>query len=125
MLAEAAELLGAGRGVVLDATFQRRTDRDATRALARKYAVPFLLVECYCREDELRRRLEARQGRAGASDADWNVYLEQRRRYEVIGNDERDDALLIDTTVPLPEVAASVERALRPRTEPPPAAMIN
>ena len=125
MLAEAAELLGAGRGVVLDATFQRRTDRDATRALARKYTVPFLLVECYCREDELRRRLEARQGRAGASDADWNVYLEQRRRYEVIGNDERDDALLIDTTVPLPEVAASVERALRPRTEPPPAAMIN
>ncbi|MGD0948755.1 MAG: AAA family ATPase [Candidatus Binatia bacterium] len=125
MLAEAAELLGAGRGVVFDATFQRRTDRDTVRALAHKHAVPSLLVECHCREDEVRRRLEARQGRGGASDADWNVYLEQRRRYEAIGSDERDDTLLIDTTVPLPEVAASVERALRPRTEPPPAAMIN
>jgi aminoglycoside phosphotransferase family enzyme/predicted kinase len=125
MLAEAAELLAAGRGVVLDATFQRRTDRDAARTLASKHTVPFLPVECQCREEELRRRLEARQGRAGASEADWNVYLEQRHRYEMIGGDERDDALLIDTTVPLAEVAASVEGALRSRTEPPPAAMSN
>ena len=125
MLAEAAQHLGAGRGVILDATFQRCADRDVARALARKHAVPLLLVECRCREDELRRRLEARQSRRGASDADWNVYLEQRRRYEVIGNDERDDALVIDTTVPLPEVAGAVERALRSRTEQGPADMIS
>jgi hypothetical protein len=125
MLAEAAEHLGAGRGVILDATFQRRADRDAARPLARTHAVPFLLVECRCRKDELRRRLEARQDRGGASDADWKVYLEQRRRYEAIGADERQDALLIDTTGPLAEISQAVERALQSRTEPSPVGMIS
>jgi aminoglycoside phosphotransferase family enzyme/predicted kinase len=125
MLSEAAEHLGAGRAVILDATFQRRADRDAARALARRYAVPFLLIECRCGEDEVRRRLEARQSRGGPSDADWNVYLEQRRRYEVIGADERQAALLIDTTGPLAEISQAVERALRSRTQPAPAAIIS
>jgi hypothetical protein len=125
MLAAAAEHLGAGRGVIFDATFQRRADRDAARALARTHAVPFLLVECRCREDELRRRLEARQDRSGASDADWKVYIEQRRRYEAIGADERDDRLVIHTTLPLSEVVGMVEQALHSRTERSPAAMIS
>jgi aminoglycoside phosphotransferase family enzyme/predicted kinase len=125
MLAAAAEHLRAGRGVILDATFQHRADRDAARGLARTHAVPFLLVECHCREDELRRRLEARQGRGGPSDADWYVYLEQRRRYEAIGADERQDALRIDTVGALAEISRAVEQALRSRTEPSPVAMIN
>ena len=123
MLAEAGECLRAARAVILDATFQRRLDRDAARALARKHAVPFLLIECRCGEDELRRRLEARQGRGGTSDADWNVYLEQRRRYQAIGADERQDALLIDTMGPLAETLEAAERALRSSTERCPAAM--
>jgi aminoglycoside phosphotransferase family enzyme/predicted kinase len=124
MLAAAAEHLGAGRGVILDATFQRRLDREAARALARNHAVPFLLAECRCREDELRRRLEVRQGRGGPSDADWDVYLEQRRRYEAIAADEGQDALLIDTTGPLAQTSTAVEWALRSRTERDPSAMI-
>jgi aminoglycoside phosphotransferase family enzyme/predicted kinase len=124
MLAAAAEHLEAGRGVILDATFQRRLDREAARALARNHAVPFLLAECRCREDELRRRLEMRRGRGGPSDADWNVYLEQRRRYEAIADNERQDALLIDTTGPLAESSNAVEWALRSRTERDPTAMV-
>ena len=93
MLAEAAEHLRAGHGVILDATFQRRADRDAVRTVASEQRVPVLLVECRCGDDEVRRRLAARSGGAGPSDADWDVYLEQRRRYEMIAGDERTDGV--------------------------------
>ena len=97
MLDEAASHLGAGRGAILDATFQLRVGRDAARAVARQHGVPFLLVECRCDEAEVRRRLQRRvEHGGGPSDADWNVYLEQRRRFEPIGSDEESDHLIVD-----------------------------
>jgi uncharacterized protein len=118
MLAEARECLAAGRGVLLDATFQRRASRATARALAAAQGVPFLLVECMCSDDEVRRRLaERQQSGAGPSDADWSVHLEQRRRFEPIRADEGNDHLLLDTAVPLPEIASAVEQALRLRLE--------
>lgn len=118
MLAEATEHLRAGRGVILDATFQRRADRDAVRALACTQGVPFLLVECRCGDDEVRRRIERRRSEsAGPSDADWSVHLEQRRRYEAVAPEEHANHLVIDTAVALTEVTSTVERTLRTRIE--------
>ncbi|MFI5394828.1 MAG: AAA family ATPase [Candidatus Binatia bacterium] len=118
MLAEATAHLTAGHGVILDATFQRRADRDAARALARIQRVPYLLVECRCGDDEVRRRLERRRGeRTGPSDADWVVYLEQRRRYEAVAPDEYTGHLVIDTALPLTEVTSAVEQTLRIHVE--------
>lgn len=118
LLAEARDHLAAGRGVILDATFRRRTDRTAARALAAAHGVPFFLVECRCPDDEVRRRLERRQQRgAGPSDADWNVYIEQRRQFEPVGSDESEGHLVLDTTAPLPEATSTVERGLRCQVE--------
>lgn len=113
LLAQAAEHLASGVGVILDATFQRRANREAARAVARQQKVPFLLVECRCGEDEVRRRLSQRRGAAGPSDADWSVYLEQRRHYEAIAPDERDGWLALDSAAPVPALTSAVERALR------------
>lgn len=113
MLDEAASHLDASRGAILDATFQLRVGRDAVRAVARQHAVPFLLVECQCDEVEVRRRLQRRvEHGGGPSDADWNVYLEQRRRFEPIGSDEESDHLIVDTTAPAEQSALAIETEL-------------
>jgi aminoglycoside phosphotransferase family enzyme/predicted kinase len=113
MLDEAARQVGARRGAILDATFQLRGGRDAARAVARQHDVPFLLVECRCDEGEVRRRLHRRIEHAGGpSDADWNVYLEQRNRFEPIGSDEGSDHLIVDTGAPAEQSALAIEAEL-------------
>jgi predicted kinase len=77
---EAGAMLAAGRGIVVDATFIRRTDRDALAAVAARYDRPLLFLECEAEPTTIRRRLEARGD--GPSDARWETYLRQR--------DERD-----------------------------------
>ena len=40
-------------------------------------------MECVASEQDIRRRLEERQGEAIAvSDADWNIYLAQKKTFE-------------------------------------------
>ena len=95
------------------ATFQLRAHRDAARDVARRAAAPILFVECVCPPDEVRRRLRER-GRRGddASDADWAIYQQQRRRYEAFASDEADH-VVVDTSQP-PEVQiARIESAVR------------
>lgn len=113
LLERAGEVLAAGRGVILDATFQLRAGREEAARLAAAHGVPSLLVECRCEDGEIRRRI-ARRGRAGtdASDADWNVYLEQCRRCEPF---DEPDRLTLDTTAPTAELTTAIEQALRAR----------
>src|SRR5262249_41002008 len=120
MLAEAAGELAERRGAIVDATFQRRADRDTLRVLARRFSVPLLIVECQSDEDVIRRRLAQRQRDGGdASDADWSIYLKQRRRYQAFDPDERTEHLVLDSSAPMPELTAAIEAALRERTPDP------
>ncbi|HUI25423.1 MAG TPA: AAA family ATPase [Candidatus Kryptonia bacterium] len=110
------EELAAGRGSIVDATFQRRSDRDALRAVAARRRVPLLFVECRCSEAEIRRRIERRVGEAGTvSDADWNVYVAQRDRFEAFTPAEARDRMTIDSSRG-PEVEArEIEAEARTR----------
>jgi uncharacterized protein len=118
MFDEAAHHIAAGRGVILDATFQRREDRDAARTLARQYAVPFMIAECRCNETEIRRRLAERAQRADSpSDADWAIYVEQHRRYAPFAADEDADHVQLDTAESIADCIARVEDELRRRTQ--------
>lgn len=114
MLERADALLGAHRGVILDATFMRRADREAARALAAARGVPVLVIECRCDPGVVRTRLTQRvQAGVGSSDADWHVYEEQRRRFEAFTPSEAGGHLAIDTTSGTAEAVRSVEIALR------------
>ncbi|HYM15007.1 MAG TPA: AAA family ATPase [Dehalococcoidia bacterium] len=75
--------LAAGRPVLLDATYGRRSDRDSARRLAAQAGVPLLAVHIVSDEAVVRERLDrrARDPRA-VSDARWETYLAQRRRFE-------------------------------------------
>lgn len=112
--AGAAAAWAAGRGVILDGTFQRRAHRD--RAIAAFAGAPALIVECRAGEAEIRRRLAARAARDDdPSDADWPVYHRQRAAYEPVAGDEPH--LTVDTTRPAAEVIAAVEERLRRTVE--------
>ena len=116
LFAEAEQQLAAGHGVILDATFQRRSGRDTARALAAAHNVPCLIVECRCSEATVRERLQARAARGDSpSDADWQVYVEQRQRYEPLDADEASRALVLDTMAPSGALSAAIEAALRQR----------
>jgi len=120
MLDDAAVQLAAGRGVVLDATFQLRAGRDSARAIATAAGVPFLVVECQCADAEVRRRLADRVRRDDSpSDADWAVYLEQRRRFEAFAPEEQGDRLVVDTAQGVAAAVRRVEAAVRARRESP------
>jgi aminoglycoside phosphotransferase family enzyme/predicted kinase len=114
MLARAGEELAAGRGAIIDATFQRREHRDTVRALAAQERVPLLFVECSAGNDVIRRRLDERAKREHSpSDADWDVYLQQRAVYEPFAADEPGAVLRADTARPQAELLASIEKRLR------------
>jgi aminoglycoside phosphotransferase family enzyme/predicted kinase len=79
-------LLAAGGGVIADATFIRRTDRDALSAVAARHGTPILFLECDASPDVVRRRLDART--EGPSDARWSTYLRQREAREPFDSHE-------------------------------------
>lgn len=119
VLVEAEDLLCAGRPVVLDGTFQRRSDRDAARLLARRLGVPVRLVVCHARAPVVRRRLGERRRRPALSDGRWPIYLLQRRTSEPPDEVPREERLDIDTTLSSAAIRRRMDALLRPLAEPP------
>jgi aminoglycoside phosphotransferase family enzyme/predicted kinase len=74
-----ARLLAGGR-VIVDATFQRDSDRRTFLQMAIDSGVRAVWLECVASPDIVQRRLENRRG--DASDADWSVYKLIQRNWE-------------------------------------------
>jgi uncharacterized protein len=104
MLAEAQDLLSKGRGVILDATFQRREDRLRALATATRSSVPVLFVECRAAENEVLRRLGERTGRTDeVSEATAEIYLRQREQFAALDEIAPESHLVLDTANLHPE----------------------
>ncbi|HEY2385507.1 MAG TPA: AAA family ATPase [Candidatus Binatia bacterium] len=86
LIARATEALRSGRGVVADATFLRRAQRDRLAQAAASQHGRHVFLECRAQEEAVRERLCSRHG--SLSDARWETYLEQRGEYEAFGADE-------------------------------------
>lgn len=80
LLELARVVLEAGIGVVVDATFLGRVQREPFIRLAREVGVPAACLVCRADPEELGRRLKGREG--DPSDATWEVMLAQRSRAE-------------------------------------------
>jgi len=96
LTARAAQALGSGRGVVADATFLRRAQRDRLAAAIASHRARLVFVECRAPEDAVRERLSRRHD--SLSDARWETYVDQRGEYEAFGDDEPH--VVIDTGRP-------------------------
>jgi aminoglycoside phosphotransferase family enzyme/predicted kinase len=99
-LAEAAaSALRARWPAIVDATFLRRTERDAFRALARELGVPFAMLSCQAPDAVLRERIVARaRGGGDASEADLAVLDRQLQVQESLGDDELRDTIVLDAS---------------------------
>jgi aminoglycoside phosphotransferase family enzyme/predicted kinase len=112
LCAEADAALGAGSGVVADATFIREADRRRLTAVARRRRAPCVFVECRADEAAIRARLLARATAPSLSDARWDTYLGQRDRREPFAADE--PCIVVETNgTPAASRAAALRRLWR------------
>lgn len=108
----AAYAWSQGNGVILDATYQRRADRDALRRWAADSGAPLCFVQCTCSEEVVRERLATRNAAGDSpSDADWSIYLLQRSSFDAFADDE--PVWAIDTNASLLDLSRQVEARLR------------
>ena len=110
ILRHARVVAGAGRDVILDATFSTRRWRQAAADVARACAARFVFVEARCPADEVRRRLAARRGSPSVSDATDETLDAFLREYEPIGERDPGPHLAVDTAG---DPEAAIREAMR------------
>ena len=94
----ARDAVESGYGVIVDAAFLRRAEREEFRALAQELGASFLIVSCRAPEAALRSRLAHREAMmSDASEAGVTVLENQLATQEPLGDDELSHAALIDT----------------------------
>ncbi|WP_456474754.1 AAA family ATPase [Candidatus Pyrohabitans sp.] len=107
-------LLRAGKNVILDGTFYRRSLRERVYRLARAARTKLIIVECSAPEFVVRQRMEARAKKKNLpTDADFDVYLKIRSQFEPL----RRPRVIVDTSNPLEENLAEIMRYIRSRTK--------
>lgn len=100
MLGLAQEHLKSGRSVILDATFSAAKWREEVNRLCSDLDCSILFVECIAPEETLRERLEAREEKAGISDARLQHLAEMMAGYEPILEMDAEIHLRIATDLP-------------------------
>jgi hypothetical protein len=106
---EADAAWAAGRGIVADATFIRRADRDRLARVAARHGRPCVFVMTEAPAPVVRERLGARAA-GDLSDARWDTYLAQRQVCEPLAADE--PGIVIGTDAPMDDVRATALRRL-------------
>jgi predicted kinase len=114
LLELSSQVIGAGLGVIVDATFLKRSERERFSALADGLKVSCLLLQCKAGVELLEQRVRQRSARGGdASEATLEVLHNQLHSAEAPRDDEGCTRLPIDTTaIDLDAVRRAVGTAL-------------
>jgi len=112
LLRRAGEALAAGRPVVLDACFPRRSQREAARALAARRGLPFLFVECILPEDKLHKRL-AERDRAVGQPAWEEIYRQLASHFEARDHLDEAERITVQSDGPTEPALEIIEARLR------------
>jgi uncharacterized protein len=114
LLEKAARELREGRGVVLDGSYQKREERLRVRHLAEKYASPVYFILCTCPEPVLRERLSLRaKDPATVSDGRWEIYLQQKEKFEPPTELGAHELVILETAAPVAQLGKNLESAIR------------
>ncbi len=97
MMRRAERYLRAGKSVLLDATFNKRTPRQEAFELAKRLKIKAWYIHFTCPEEVVLQRLEKRSREISASDATQEVYFKMKGNFETFGNKYKPHAI-IDTT---------------------------
>lgn len=110
-LLQATKILADGGRVIIDATFQKDSDRHAFLRLAIDYGARGLWMECTAPPEITKHRLDNRHG--DASDADWTVHQLVRSRWESPSESTQPFHVSIETSRSSREAALSAMSVLR------------
>jgi len=95
----AAQKIGQGRPVIIDASFRKRSDRALAADTAARLHVPLYVIECVCPDEIVRIRLEKRKLEAdNPSDGRWEILAEQKKEYEAIDEISAGSYFKVDTS---------------------------
>jgi len=98
LLELSGQVVEAGYPVIVDATFLRRSQREAFHALATHLNVPFAILDFQAAEETLRERIRRRQAADNdASEADLAVLEKQLANRELLAAPERAYAITVDS----------------------------
>ena len=100
------------RQVVVDASFRTAAARDAARAIASKYNVPFRLLECTAAKEVCRARLGERDRATAVSDGRTEVFDAFSARFEAITELPPTEHIQIDTGGSIETAIAAAEKEL-------------
>lgn len=100
----AGKSLQQGKSVILDASFRKTGERRTAQSIAGQHKAGFLLIECCCAEEEIRKRLEKRVVEGSVSDGRWEIYEVQKRDTEPVVELPPLQYLRLDTTRPITEL---------------------
>jgi uncharacterized protein len=100
MFARAQEYLKNGRSVILDATFSRAKWREEARQLAADLDTNLVFVECFCRLETIRERLEQREQKQSISDARLQHLNEMVESFEPLSEILAEILIRLDTELP-------------------------
>lgn len=112
-LRRAADLLFAGKRVMMDANFPLHSQRKSMADLARSLGVPFYFLHCQAPEEVALERIGLRTG--DPSDADRETYHRQARRWEALHPAELRLSSIINTHCEVEEMVRAGLAILRQR----------
>ena len=113
---EAEKLILSGRGVILDGTFVKRSQRQKILGLAQKHRIPLLAIHCMVSDDITQERLAQRAGvGTDVSDGRWEIYEQQKDAFEALDDIPEAARLELDTDATLDTLAVACEKFLRTR----------
>ncbi len=102
LLSRAEAELGDKHAVVLDGSYQSRAERARVCDLARRQGARLLFVLCRCPEVVMKERMDRRaQDPNAVSDGRWEIYLQQKERFEAPEELEPSELITIDTEAPV------------------------
>lgn len=113
LLEKAEAVLQRGESVILDASYQYIRDRVDIRSLAKKLGCKVYFILCQCSEPEMQRRMDLRAlDPAAVSDGRWEIYLQQKKRFELPDELAASELIIIDTQAPLDNLLQELAKKL-------------
>jgi len=105
LLNKAEAKLQQGDSVIIDASYQYAHDRQGIRELAKELKCQVYFILCQCPEAEMKLRMELRGKDPGAvSDGRWEIYLKQKKRFELPDELPDSELIILDTRAPIEEL---------------------
>lgn len=112
LLRLAAEERGRGRSVILDASYHKKEERQHVIDFCHARKCPYLFILCQASEQETRRRLALRSRDPQAvSDGNWDIYLQQKERFQYPHEIDPTHFLEVATDKPVNELLTLLARS--------------